>query len=194
MEFSIKEFIFDKKIISIFLLVAAFILAKVGFCLDGILFITLCYILILLSAIDYRYKAVPDYLLIIVLIISPFLADNLIEFFKNSAMFAGFFVILNIFVTYYIQNIKSYLTKDETLKEQVALGEGDIPIFAMIGGLLGVQMGFYAIMLGSMIALIHSIYNRLKYERETPFIPYLVMGFWILFLFGDYFSIEWLIK
>ena len=96
--------------------------------------------LVVLSLYDFKYKAVPDYLLLIVFILSFFASSfSLIESLKNAFLFSGAFVLLNFVITFYIQNIKSKLLKDESLKTQVALGEGDIPIIAMIGIILGVS-------------------------------------------------------
>ena len=84
----------------------------------------------------------------------------------------------------YIQNIKYKLTKDETLRTQKALGEGDIPIVAVIGAVLGLQAGFIAIFLGALFAIIPSIYNLIfKKDIETPFIPYLSLGFFAEYIF-----------
>jgi len=128
---------------------------------------------------------VPDYLLVIVFLLSFFtLSENGIEAIKNGFIFAGAFIILDFILTFYIQNIKAKLTKNDDLKEQKALGEGDIPIVFVIGMLLGLKAGFFAIFLGALCAIIPSIYNILfKKEIETPFIPYLSLGFFIEFIF-----------
>ena len=139
------------------------------------------YILITLSFIDFKYKAVPDSLLILLTVITLFYVvsiknENLSTFF----VFAGGIVILELFTTYYIQNIKAYLLNDDSLKEQKALGEGDIPIVALIGGVLGLQFGIIAIFLSAILAIIPSIINKmLNKEIETPFIPYLSLGLFI---------------
>jgi leader peptidase (prepilin peptidase)/N-methyltransferase len=152
-------------------------------------FIYMCllsYVLITLSFIDLKYKAVPDYLLLIVFIFSFFASNfSLIESFKNAFLFAGAFVLLNFLITFYIQNIKSKLLKDESLKTQEALGEGDIPIIAMIGVVLGVNSGIFAIFLAAFFAIIPSIYSNLvKKDIQTPFIPYLVLGFFTEYFFN----------
>ena len=152
----------------------------------------LSYILITLSFIDLKYKAVPDYLLLIVLVLSFFASNfSLIESLKNAFLFSGAFVLLNFIITFYIQNIKSKLLKDESLKTQVALGEGDIPIIAMLGIMLGVSGGLFAIFLAAIFAIIPAIYsNFVKKDIQTPFIPYLVLGF-----FTEYFfNLETIIK
>ena len=81
--------------------------------------------------------------------------------------------------------------KDESLKTQEALGEGDIPIIAMIGVILGVQAGVEAIFLAAFFAIIPAIYSNLvKKDIQTAFIPYLVLGF----LTQYFFDLETFIK
>ena len=152
----------------------------------------LSYVLITLSFIDLKYKAVPDYLLLIVLIISLIATNlSLIEAFKNAFLFAGAFVLLNFIITFYIENIKSRILKDKSLKTQEALGEGDIPIIAMFGIILGINGGLIAIFLAAIFAIIPAIYlNFVKKDIQTPFIPYLVLGF----LTEYFFDLETIIK
>jgi len=158
---------------------------KLGLSKEFISITVVFYILIVLSFIDLKYKAVPDYLLIMVFLASFFtISENGIEAIKNGFIFSGAFIILDFVLTFYIQNIKSKLTKNDALKEQKALGEGDIPIVFVIGMVLGLKAGFFAIFLGALCAIIPSIYNILfKKEIETPFIPYLSLGFFIEFIF-----------
>lgn len=138
-------------------------------------------ILILLSSIDFQFKAVPDYLLIMVLV-TAFLYE---EFnFQSALIFAGGFTLLELFVTFYIQNIKAKITKNEALKDQKSMGEGDIPIAALIGGVLGVQLGVLAVMIGALSAMISAIYALFTTkEIETPFIPFLSFGLFVTFIF-----------
>ena len=165
---------------------------KLGLSQEFIFMCLVSYVLITLSFIDLKYKAVPDYLLLIVFVLS-FFATNffLVDSFKNAFLFSGAFVLLNFVLTFYIQNIKSKLLKDESLKNQEALGEGDIPIIAMIGIILGVSGGLFAIFLAAFFAIIPSTYsNFVKKDIQTPFIPYLVLGF-----FTEYFfDLETIIK
>lgn len=145
----------------------------------------LFYTLITLSFIDFRYKAVPDYLLILVLIISIFLESFS---FVAALQFAGGIVLLEIFITFYIQNIKSRILNDDSLRDQKSLGEGDIPIIAIIGGVLGIQLGIFAIFLSAIFAIIPALFNIIfKKEHETPFIPFLTLGFFVVFINNAYF-------
>lgn len=175
--YNIKRFILDKRVLFLEILLSIFLYIKFDLGLLFIGWVILFYLLLVLTFIDYEYKAVPDYLLLSVFVLAPFLAENLIDFIKNSCMFAGGFVLLNFIITFYIQNIKSRIKNDPSLQDQIALGEGDIPIVAIIGGLLGIKLGFLAIVIGSFVALGHGIYNSYKSDNETPYIPYLVIGF-----------------
>ena len=174
---------FFVELITAFLTV--FIYLKTGLNIDFFLISILFYVLIVLAFIDLKYKAVPDYILLIALIwVFITQHDQLLEALKNAALFAGVFSLLEFFVTFYIQNIKVKITKDESLKEAKSLGEGDIPIVAIIGALLGVTSGMFAIFLAAFFAIIPSLYASIKNEDpQTPFIPYLLLGLCVEYLF-----------
>ena len=112
-------------------------------------------------------------------------AETLVDAFKNAFIVSGAFVLLNFIVSFYIQNIKARITNDDSLKTQEALGEGDIPILASIGVVLGLKGALVAIFLSSLFAIIPSIYfNIKKKDIQTPFIPYLVLGLLIEYFFN----------
>mgnify|MGYP000423827671 CR=1 FL=1 len=165
--------------------VTLFVFIKLGFSYEFFAMTAVFYILIVLSFIDLKYKAVPDYLLVMVFFASFFaINSDFLGALQSGLTFAGGFIMLDFLLTYYIQNIKYKLTKNEDLRTQKALGEGDIPIVFVIGMILGVQAGFTAIFLGALCAIIPSIYNIIfKKDLETPFIPYLSLGFFIEFVF-----------
>ena len=170
--------------ISAFLTLLLFL--KIGLSSEFIFMCLLSYVLIVLSFIDLKYKAVPDYLLLITFILAFFVSEfTITEAFKNAFLFSGALVLLNFVITFYIQNIKAKILKDESLKTQEALGEGDIPIIAMMGVILGLSSGIFAIFLAAFFAIIPSIYsNIVKKDIQTPFIPYLVLGFYVEYFFN----------
>jgi len=157
---------------------------------EFLLLTILFYTLLVLSFIDLRYKAVPDYLLVfamLVLIIYILIYKQTAFF--DLILFIGGIVLIEFFLTFYIQNIKAKILKDKSLKEQKSLGEGDIPIVGIIGALLGVQLGMFAIFLAAILAIIPSLLNRIiKKDIETPFIPYLSLGLCIVFFNEAYFE------
>ena len=143
---------------------------------EMIITISLFYVLIVLSFIDLKYRAVPDYLLIIVVILAILVGDII-----NILLFTGGFVLLELAITFYIQNIKAKITQNKELENQRALGEGDM----LIGGLLGIQLGITAIFLAAVLALLPAIYNLYsKKEIETAFIPFLSLGLLITLFSG----------
>ena len=154
-----------------------------------VLYSLLFYVLIVLSFIDLKYKAVPDYLLILIIVLSLFIPETS---FSTLLIFAGGAFFLEFFVSFYIQNIKSKILKDPSLEDQKALGEGDIPIFASIGAVLGIKLGISALFLSSIFAIIPAIINmKLKKDMETPFIPFLSLGFFVTLIF-DQFMLDFL--
>ena len=166
-------------------LVTLLLFIKLGFSIDFILVLILFYILIVLAFIDFEYKAVPDTILLLAFVVGMSTTyTDLLNAFKNAFIFAGAFVLLDFLVTFYIQNIKAKYKKDKSLENQKALGEGDIPIIAIIGAILGIKAGIVAIFLAALFAIIPSIYNIIKNkDNETPFIPYLLFGFMVEYLF-----------
>ena len=164
-------------------IITLLLIKKFGFSFNTYIIISLFYTLIVLSFIDFKYKAVPDYLLLIVLILPLFLQNTN---YINMLLFAGGFVLLDFILTFYIQNIKAKITKNEDLLNQTALGEGDIPIVAIIGGLLVLKLAIVAIFLSAIFAIFPSIYNMIKKDDiETPFIPFLVLGLFVAFIFDN---------
>ncbi len=162
---------------------ALFLYEKLGFSLAFILNIILFYLLIVLAFIDIKYKAVPDYLLLIVLVLSFFASPfTFFDSLQNAFLFSGAFVLLNFFISFYIQNIKAKYLKNDSLKGQKALGEGDIPIIASMAVLLGLQGGVFAIFLTSVFAIILTLVYKNK-NLEIPFIPYLLLGLSLEYLF-----------
>lgn len=162
-----------------------FLYLKLGLGVELFLASMFFYILIVLSFIDFKYKAVPDYLLVLIFLVSFFVSRmQLIDSLQAACILAGAFVLLNFLVSFYIQNIKARILKDDSLKQQEALGEGDIPVIASFAIILGVGGAFIAIFLASIFAIIASIYYKYKNkELEIPFIPFLSLGFLFEYFF-----------
>ena len=144
--------------IVICIILTIFLFFKLTLNLQFLFFCIFSYLLVFLSFIDLKYKAVPDYLLLLVFVLSFFITDfSLEDSFLNAFIASGAIFLLNFIVTFYIQNIKSRILKDENLKNQVALGEGDIPIIASMAVVLGLNSLTYAILLSAIIAILHTI-------------------------------------
>lgn len=125
-----------------------------------------------LSVIDFRYKAVPDSLNLGALTLAIFSSSLILTNFVNALLFAGGFALLRFYVSYAIK------------KE--ALGEADIMIASTIGAMVGVKLGAVTIFLSAIIALPVFIYIKEK-DYEVPFIPFLALALFIVYMFSDSF-------
>ena len=145
---------------------------------DALIVASVFDLLLALSVIDFRYKAVPDSLNLLALTLSIF-SGTVLTSFTNALLFAGGFTLLRFYVSFVIK------------KE--ALGEADIMIAATIGAMLGVKLGLFAIFLSAVIALPVFLIAGRK-NLQLPFIPFLAMALFLTFMFDDYFLnfIEWL--
>lgn len=157
---------------------------KFGFNILTLFFWIYFSFLITLSFIDLKFKAVPSSILMLTFLSSFLLSSDIIASLKNGAILTGSIYLLNYILTFYIQNIKAKITKDKSLENQEALGEGDIPIFATFGIILSLQSAFSAVLLAACFAILPSIFTViLKKDIQTPFIPYLSLGIFVEILF-----------
>lgn len=131
--------------------------AYVGTFFQALLIGTIFALLLSLSLIDLRYKAVPDMLSLPALFLSFGTNEPLLSL-QNGLLFMGVFALLR-------------MSLSSVLKKEV-MGEADIIIAGIIGALLGIKLGFFAIYLSAVIALIAFMVVR-KRGYELPFIPFL---------------------
>lgn len=132
----------------------------------GLLFI----ILLASSVVDFRYTAVPDALLnssVVISLLYTFSFDGV----KNALIFAAIF--------YAIRFILSKLKKME------AMGLADIYLFACMGAVLGLNLGFFAIFIGAILTLPFYAAVRQK-DYEMPFFPFLSIGLFVVYCFNVY--------
>ena len=129
-------------------------------------------LLLALSAIDFKYKEVPDSLNLSALTLSIFSSSNFIENFQNALLFAGAFTLLRFYL--------SFILKKE------AMGEADIMIAATIGAMVGVNLGLLTIFLSAILALVgFAVVAKKGYEM--PYIPFLSGALFLVFVFRDFF-------
>jgi leader peptidase (prepilin peptidase)/N-methyltransferase len=124
-------------------------------------------LLLALSAIDFKYKAVPDVLSIPALFVSLFINDFLPSL-QAALILTGAFALLRILISWFIK------------KE--AMGEADIIIAGVIGGVLGIKLGLSAIYIAALISLpVFLVVSKKGYE--LPFIPFLSLGLFFTWAF-----------
>lgn len=134
---------------------------------QGLIVATLFALLLALSLIDLRYKAVPDLLSFPALFLAFLTYEPLIAL-QNGLIFMGAFALLRMVIS-------SVLKKE-------AMGEADIIIAGIIGALLGIKLGCAAIYLAAILALLGFMIVRKK-GYELPFIPFLSLGLFITWVF-----------
>jgi leader peptidase (prepilin peptidase)/N-methyltransferase len=137
--------------------------------IQSLLLGTVFALLLALSLIDLRYKAVPDALSLPALMLS-FLTTNPLTSLEQGLLFMGGFTFLRFGLSY-------------VLKKEV-MGEADIIIAGIIGALLGIKLGLLAIYLSAVIALFAFMVVRKK-GYELPFIPFLSAGLFIVWFWSD---------
>ncbi len=151
-------------------------------------------LLLALSVIDFKYYAVPDSLNFTALglaLLMPlfifgwdwttgdvkefsFYQQELLERFKDAAVMAAAFFALGFIV-------KRIIKKD-------ALGEADIIIAATMGAMLGFPLVLMAIYVAALAAIVPAVVAR---GHMVPFVPFLALGTWIVYIFSDHFMKWW---
>jgi len=161
-------------------------------------FIALSFLMLLaLSMIDFKYKMVPDSLNILAIVFAILGAWNIqgvMNNFQNALLFAGGFTLLRFTLSYYLTSsiYKAGLKTKTTWNKHYdrtpfieAMGEGDIMVAATMGALLGVKLTLVAIFLSALLALpvMLVVMNRSKEEQRVPFVPFLAMATFIVFIY-----------
>ena len=155
-------------------ILAVIVYKKIGFNIFFIINFALFSTLLALSMIDFDYKAVPDSLNLLALTLSFFSSINILDNFTNALILMGGMSLIRFYVSYFIK--------------REAMGEGDIIVAGTMGGVLGIKLSLIAIFIGSALAIIPSIYNRIKNnDLELPFIPFLALGAFIVWIFNTFF-------
>ena len=134
-------------------------------------FVFLTFFLLLgLVMIDFKYMAVPDSLNLLALAIS-IIGVNAIESLQYALMAAGGLALLRYYLSYFLN------------KE--AMGEGDIIVAGTMGALLGFPLFFYALFLSAILAIIPSLLAK---EKAVPFVPFLAIATFIVYLLDSQFE------
>jgi len=134
--------------------------------------------LLVSSMVDLKYKAITYVMNVLPVTFAIFSSPDILENFKNALLFAGGAVFIRDYVS--------------ALINKEAMGDGDILVFATMGAILGIKLSFIAIFLGAIFAIFPSLYNRIaNKDLELPFIPFLSLGLFIVWLFDKQFLEVW---
>ena len=120
--------------------------------------------LLALVMIDFEYMAVPDSINFFALATS-LIQPNYIDAIIHASIAAGGLWLIGF--------ISSVIAKKE------AMGGADVIVAGTMGALLGFPNFFIAIFLSAILAMIPSLLNR---ENGVPFVPFLAMATFIVYL------------
>ena len=154
--------------------------------------------LLALSIIDLRFKAVPDSINLLASLFAVFHSAAILQNLTAGLLFAGGFSMLRFVVSYYVSKKEElHLKKQLKLSPWLAdfypkyvmieaMGEGDIMVAFTMGAILGVKLALVAVFIAALLALPASIAMRIaKNDKELPFIPFLAAGLFIAYLWSD---------
>lgn len=173
------------------------IFIKMGISLPTFGIASVFLLLLALSVIDFKYKAVPDSLNLLALflaVISVWSLPMFIHNFVNALLFAGGFTLLRFALSYYLtkraqasqkNSITPWTQHYHTYPFVEAMGEADIIIAATMGALLGAQLGLVAIFLSAILALPAMILLADANDEESkrvPYVPFLAMATFMVYM------------
>ncbi len=184
------------EIASAFIFVVVY--AKEGFTLYGLSSAIVFDLLLALSIIDLRYKAVPDSINLLAASLALFSRPNFLQVFQDALLVAGSLAMLRFLVSYYVSKkeqiaIKRFLKERPWLNAYFpkyiiieAMGEGDIIAGFAMGAILGIKMTLLAIFIAALVALPASLLQKARNnDKELPFIPFLALGTFIVYIAGE---------
>jgi len=163
-------------------------------------FIMMSFLMLLgLSSIDIKYQMVPDSLNLLAIffaIMGAWSVNGVVTNLQNAFLFAGGFTLLRFTLSYYLTSSvyraglksktswNSYYDRTPMIE---AMGEGDIMVGATMGALLGIKLGFVAIFLSALIALVVMLFLGMvgKKNAKIAFVPFLTFATLIVFLFDS---------
>jgi leader peptidase (prepilin peptidase)/N-methyltransferase len=151
---------------------------KNGFDIYSLMLMASFLSLLVSSIVDLKYKAITYIMNVLPVTFAIFSSSNILENLTNALILAGGAVFIRDYVSAFIN------------KE--AMGDGDILVFATMGAILGIKLSLMALFLGAVLAIFPAIYNRIaKKDLELPFIPFLSLGLFIVWLFENQFLEIW---
>lgn len=121
--------------------------------------------LLILSAIDIEYMAVPDNINLLALFVAG-IQINFIPVLGDILLIVGGATLLRYYLNF-------FLNKD-------TMGEGDIILAGTMAGLLSFPLVFYAFFLSSILALIPVLLAK---DKIVPFIPFLSIATFIVYIY-----------
>ena len=133
--------------------------------------------LVFSAVFDLKYMILPDFSTVIligcavVLIFVGAIHESPLQYFLSALVASGFLLILNL------------ITKGK------GMGMGDVKLAVFMGLFLGYPktiIAFYvAFIVGAILGLILMIFNKANKKTQVPFGPFMILGFFMAWWFGN---------
>lgn len=150
-----------------------------GFSYECLVMICLASLLIIIFVSDFKYFVILDGPLIIFsLLIILFIYLN------SDLKVVGFKIMAGLILALFMVIVR--LIGNKIFKRD-SLGGGDIKLSFLIGLVLGVRLGFVALIISSFIAFPYALYVMNKKEDEMPYGPFLITALIVCFIFQSEF-------
>jgi leader peptidase (prepilin peptidase)/N-methyltransferase len=161
-----------------FMSMALFVLVftKEGFTWNALILSMVFALLLALCVMDYYYQVIFDSVSLTTLALSFFVGD-----FMDSVLailvLIGSLTLIRFYTSFFFQK--------ETL------GEGDIIIAGIMGGVLGIKEALFSLFIAALIALPFSYFSKDKNKR-VPFVPFLSISILLVYYFD--WMVNWYFK
>jgi len=167
--------------------------AKFGVSLNLLYFLILVCGLIVATFIDFEHKLIPDSVSLGGIVLGLAASFFFPSFFGALSRKAAFLdslsgALLGAFAIYSIGALGKVLfrKKLEAIKEDSAMGFGDVKFLAMIGAFLGWQKALLVFFLAPCFGAAAGLFQKIKYRADIiPYGPYLSLAAVIAIFWGD---------
>lgn len=147
-----------------------------GFSYELLLSLVFSVFFVIIIVTDLNYYIIPDEVNI-AFAIFIFIINIFIHGFMGALLYLCYGLVLFL-AMYLLMRLGNFIFKQESL------GGGDIKLCLALGMTLPLLLSFVGIALSALLALPISLYLYLRnHDKKLPFGPFLVAGFFILFLF-----------
>jgi leader peptidase (prepilin peptidase)/N-methyltransferase len=177
---------------------------KFGFTFNFFKYLFFFALLVIVSAIDIDYHAIPVYLCFIGVIVGLILdlaasikmlnsglltnlgALPILKAFKNLIFGFGFVYLFKFFGDIFINLYLSLRKKDSIEGEKESLGLGDVDFMGMVGVFLGAKAVITVFFLAPFFAMVYSVFAIIfKKSHLIPYLPYLSLAALTAFFWQD---------
>lgn len=110
--------------------------------------------------------------------------NNIFNFFTGIGLIYFICEVVSFYIVNLL-NLKIANLDEDTTNAPIALGGGDITVFALIVLFLGFKLGFMSLFLASLIGILSHYLCKTQKSQYLPFVPYLVIACFIIILITD---------